>query len=164
MTSALLLPLFLANALSVAFFILALYWPDRARRIAGGGFVVASLVNATLAVFNPQIYVRVFGPYAVGIYKDVIYGLLAKATTRLVLALAVWQLIVAAIILINSTEYVRLGCVAMAIFFLGVSPLGVGSAFPSTLILAAGMLVLVRHRWPIQPETPAPEPRARMKV
>ena len=153
MTSQLLLPLFVANALSVAFLVLALYRPNAARIVAGGGFIVASLVNGTLALRDPQIYVTGFGPLAVGVYKTFIYGVLAQAPGRLILAIAVWQLVVGAVILVNLTEYVRLGCVAAAIFLIGISPLGVGCGFPSNLILAGGMVVLIRLRWPLDART-----------
>ena len=151
MASALLLPLFAANALAVAFLVLALYRPNAARMIAGGGFILAGLINGTLAILDPQIYVRGFGPNAIGVYKTVIYGLLAQAPVRFILAIAVWQLIVAAMILVNSTDYIRLGLVAAAVFLIGISPLGLGCAFPSNLILAAGLVVLIRLRWPLQP-------------
>ena len=104
MTSALLLPLLLANAFAVAFLVLALYRPNPARMIAGGGFILAGLVNGTLAILDPQIYVKGFGPNAVGVYKTFINGLLAQAPTRFILAVAVWQLVVAGLILVNSTD------------------------------------------------------------
>jgi hypothetical protein len=151
MTSALLLPLLLANALAVAFLVLALYRPNPARMIAGGGFVLAGLVNGTLAILNPQIYVTGFGPNAVGVYKTFIYGLVAQAPTRFILAIAVWQLVVAGLILVNSTDYTRLGLVAATVFLIGISPLGVGCAFPSNLILAAALVALMRLKWPLQP-------------
>lgn len=150
MTSALLLPLLAANAFAVAFLVLALYRPNPARMIAGGGFILAALVNATLAILDPQIYVRGFGPHAIGVYKTAIYGLLAQAPTRFILAIAVWQLLVATMILVNSTDYTRLGCVAATIFLIGISPLGLGCAFPSNLILAAGTVALIRLKWPLQ--------------
>lgn len=162
MTSQMLLPLFVANALGVAFLALALYRPNAARIVAGGGFVVASLVNATFAIVNPQIYVKGFGPHAVGVYKTLIYGLLAQAPRRLILALAVWQLLVGAVILLDITEYVRLGCVAAACFLIGISPLGLGCAFPSNLIFAVGVVVLIRLRWPLNSEAPAVEAQAKM--
>ena len=151
MTSALLLPLLVSNALAIAFLVLALYRPNAARMIAGGGFVLAGLVNGTLAILNPQIYITGFGPNAVGVYKTLIYGVLAQAPKRFILAIAVWQLIVAATILVNSTDFARLGLLAATIFLIGISPLGVGCAFPSNLILAAGLVALIRLRWPLQP-------------
>ncbi len=155
MTSQLLLPLLVANAFAVAFLVLALYRPNAARMVAGGGFIVASLVNGTLALLAPQIYVRGFGPLAVGVYKTFIYGVLAQAPGRLILAIAVWQLIVGAAILVNVTEYVRLGLAAAAVFLVGISPLGAGCGFPSNLILAGALVALIRLRWPL-------EARARM--
>jgi hypothetical protein len=155
-------PLLVANAFAVAFLVLALFRPNVARMVTGGGFIVASLVNATLALRDPQIYVRGFGPYAVGVYKDLIYGILAQAPGRLILALAVWQFIVGAVILTNSTELVRLGCAAATIFLIGLSPLGLGCGFPSNLIFAAGVVVLIRLRWPLNAQAPVAKARARM--
>jgi hypothetical protein len=151
MTSALLLPLFAANAIAVAFFVLAMYRPNGARITAGGGFILAGLVNGTLAILDPQIYVRALGPNAMGIYKTVIDGVLAQAPRRLILAFAVWHLLVGGMILVNTTDYVRLGCVAATVFLIGISPLGLGCAFPSNLILGAAMVALIRLKWPLQP-------------
>jgi hypothetical protein len=150
MTSALLLPLFVANAFAVAFLVLALYRPNVARIITGGGFVLAGLTNGTLAVLDPQIYIRGFGPHALGVYKTFIYAVVAQRPGRLILAIAVWQLLVGACILVNSSDFTRLGCVAAAVFLVGISPLGVGCAFPSNLILAAAAVVLVRLKWPLE--------------
>jgi hypothetical protein len=151
MTTALLLPLFVSHALAVAFLVLALYRANAARMIAGGGFILAGLVNGTLAILNPQVYVTGFGPNAVGVYKTLIYGLLAQAPGRFILAIAVWQLVVAGMILVNSTDFTRLGLVNATVFLIGISPLGVGCAFPSNLIMAAALIVLIRLRWPLQP-------------
>src|SRR5208283_5665752 len=119
MTSALLLPLFVANAFAVAFLVLALYRPNVARIITGGGFVLAGLTNGTLAVLDPQIYIRGFGPHALGVYKTFIYAVVAQRPGRLILAIAVWQLLVGACILVNSSDFTRLGCVAAAVFLVG---------------------------------------------
>jgi hypothetical protein len=148
MTSALLLPLLVANALSIAFLVLALYRPNAGRITAGCGFVFAGLLNGTLAILDPQIYVKGLGPYAIGVYKTFIYGLLAQAPGRLVLAFALWHVVIGAMILVNITDYVRLGCLAAAVFLVGISPLGVGCAFPSNLILAGALIALIRLRWP----------------
>jgi hypothetical protein len=164
MTSDLLLPLFVANAVSVAFFVLALYRPDAARVIAGVGFILAGLVNFALALIDPQIYVRGFGPHAMGVYKDVIYGILAQGPGRLILAIAVWQLLVGGVTLVKRSEFVKLGCLAMTCFLVGISPLGVGSGFPSTLILAAATVVLLRQKWPSIWQVPAAKPRDTMKA
>lgn len=159
MTSALLLPLFVANAFAVAFLVLALYRPNAARIIAGGGFILAGLVNGTLAVVDPQIYVRGFGPYAIGVYKTFIYGPLAQAPGRLILAIAVWQLVVGAMILVKSTDYVRLGCAAATAFLIGISPLGAACAFPSNLILAAALVALMRLKWPREAQASVVRPK-----
>jgi hypothetical protein len=155
MASQWLIPLFVANAFAVAFLVLALYRPNVARMVAGGGFVAAALVNATFAAIAPQVYVKVFGPHALGPFKDLIYGVLAQAPGRFIFALALWQAGVGAVILLNKTEYVRLGCLAAAIFLVGISPFGLACAFPSNLILVGGMVALIRLKWPL-------EARARM--
>jgi hypothetical protein len=159
MTSQMLVPLFLANALSVAFFVLALYRPNTARIVTGAGFLLAALVDGTLALVNPQIYVRTFGPHAVGVYKDLIYGVLAQAPGRLILAMAVWQAVVGGVVLFRQSEFVKLGCVAAACYLVALSPLGAASGFPATLILAAAMVVLVFQKWPSIWEAPAASPR-----
>ncbi len=150
MPSQMLVPFILANAFGIVFLVLALFRPNVARLIAGGGFVVASLVNGILAVRNPQIYVTGFEPYAIGVYKMFITGVLKQAPGRLILAVALWQLFVGIMILVNRTDYVRIGLLAATVWLIGISGLGLGCAFPGNLILAAGTVSLIRLQWPRQ--------------
>jgi hypothetical protein len=152
MASQYLVPILIANGLGVVFVILALFKPNLARWIAGVAFVAAGVVDAVIAVRDPLLWVRVLGPNAWGVYKDLVNSVLAQVPTRLELTIAAWQLLVGGLILSKSRPYIRLGCGAAAWFLVMIAPLGIYSAFPSSLIVAAGMLVLVVRKWQF-PET-----------
>ena len=162
MTSHMLLPMLAANAVAVVFFVFTLYRPNGARMVAGAGVILSGLVNATLALLDPQIYVNGLGPNAIGVYKTLITGLPVHGLGRLIVGIGLWQLVVGALILTNIREYVRLGCFAACFFLLGISPLGPGCAFPSNLILAAGMVALFFVKWPRQAEAPVTKAGAKM--
>ena len=162
MASHMLLPLLIASALAVGFFVLALYRPNPARIIAGGGFILAGLIDAILALIDPRIFVNSLAPNALPLYQTFFFGLQGGALGRFILAIGLWQLVVAGLILVNRTDFTRLGLVAAALFLAGISPLGVGCAFPSNLILAGALIALLRLQWPLESAVPAQKARAKM--
>jgi hypothetical protein len=147
-----------ANVLAVVFFIVALYRPNAARVIAGAGLILAALVNCVAALRAPLFFGATLEPLAWGVYRDFIHSVFAQAAVRLLLAIALWQAVVGCVFLIRQAPFIKLACVAAFCFFLLLVPLGAGSGFPSTLILASAMVVLFFRKWP-SPEASASEPR-----
>jgi hypothetical protein len=148
MAPHLLTPVIVANVLAVAFFILALYRPNAARLIAAAGFLLDAAFNCVLAIRAPLFYANALEPLAWGGYRDFIESVFVAAPIRLLLAIALWQALVGCVFLIRQAPFIRLACVAAFGFFLLLVPLGAGSAFPATLILAAAMVALFFRKWP----------------
>lgn len=138
----------IANVLAVAFVIVALYRPNLARVIAGAGFILAALVNCVVALRAPLFYLDALEPLAWGVYREFLHSVFTQAPVRLLLAVALWQALVGCVFLVRQTPFIRLASVAAFGFFLLLVPLGAGSGFPSTLILAGGMVVLFLRKWP----------------
>jgi hypothetical protein len=136
-----------ANVLAVVFFIVALYRPNAARVIAGAGFILAALVNCAVALRAPLFFANALEPLAWGGYRDFMHSVFAMAPAKILLALALWQAMVGCVFLIRQSPFIRLASVAAFGFFLLLIPLGAGSGFPSTLILAGAMVVLFTRKW-----------------
>jgi hypothetical protein len=158
MVSHIVTPVAVANVLAVVFFIVALYRPNAAVVIAGAGFILAALVNCAVALRAPLFFVATLEPLAWGGYRDFFRSVFAQAPVRLLLAIALWQALVGCVFLIRQGPFIKLACAAAFGFFVLLIPLGAGSGFPSTLILAGAMAVLFFRKWQL-PEAPASEPR-----
>ena len=89
---------------------------------------------------NPQAYVD-YGQSAAGLYQKFIYGIFSSYTSLIVSLIASGQIIVGIFLLMKRTLFL-LGIVGGIIFLVAISPLGIGSAFPSTLLMAISLVLL----------------------
>jgi len=121
--------------------LLALRWPRLARALFVFVFLAASLFNSYTAFTEPEVYLNYASMAVLAIYRDFINGAFAAHTQLFVLAIAAGQLCVSAL-LTRSGSLFRLGVIGGFVFFVSIAPLGFGSAFPSTLLLAIALLVL----------------------
>jgi hypothetical protein len=104
-------------------------------------FVWASAVNWTTALTTPSVYLE-YGPLALlDLYREIIYGLFAPAVIAFVGAIATCQGLIALGLVFGGTgaRVARAGAIA---FLIAIAPLGVGSGFPATLIMAFGAAFL----------------------
>lgn len=136
-------PYIAAHVIAVLYLITAFRWPRVARIIAGAGFIAAGAFNIWTALDSPLSYVTGFGPHALPIYRTFIYGVFARHTSAFVIAIALGQLAVGFTIFaqLRFRTFGYLGAIA---FLLAITPLGIGSAAPSTLIFAIAIAVLLR--------------------
>ena len=79
------------------------------------------------------------------LYRRFIYGAFARHTVAFVLAIAGGQIAVG-VLAFAPLPWRRLGYLGAIVFLLAITPLGIGSAAPSTLIFAAGLAFLCRDR------------------
>ena len=104
-------------------------------------FLWASWVNSNTAVKNPEVYLE-YGKFALlPFYKDFIFGFFSKHITSLVLSVAVCQFLISMSMLLKGIIF-RLGTIGGMIFLISIAPLGKGSGFPCSLILAFGLYLL----------------------
>ncbi|MFQ5448254.1 MAG: hypothetical protein ACE5FF_15115 [Saprospiraceae bacterium] len=130
-----------ANFVSLAFTFLCFKYPKTGRQVFGIIFLLAGLINATLAILKPSFYLE-YGKFSfLSVYEEFIYGYFARSITLFVLIIAVCQLGIAGGMLGRGRFLVPAILGAMA-FLLAIVPLGVGSGFPATLFLIIGL-------WPI---------------
>ena len=137
---------YVVSHVAAAMFVFAAWrWPRVARWIAGAGFIIAGAFNIRTVSSSPEAYVQGFGPHAFPPYREFIYGAFARHTVAFVLAIACGQIAAGALTL-APLPWRRLGYAGAIIFLLAITPLGVASAAPSTLIFAAGLVLLFRER------------------
>jgi hypothetical protein len=107
-------------------------------------FLSAGVFNAVTALRTPQVYVEGFAPLAIGPFRELIERVVALAPDAFVLAIALGQFLVAAGLAFGRGWPVRAGAIGATVFLLAISWLGVGAAFPTNLVLAAGAALLLR--------------------
>ncbi len=132
-----------AQLIAVLYVIAAWRWPRIARMIAGAGFIVAGGYNIWTAVSSPSSYVTGFGPHALPIYRTFIYGVFARYTTAFVIAIALGQLLVG-VAISARVRWRKPGYFGAIVFLVAITPLGIGSAAPSTLVFAFAIALLLR--------------------
>ncbi len=112
-------------------------------------FAWAAWFNATTVLKTPEIYTG-YAQYTFSEgYRAFINGFFAQHTAPVVLAIAAGQAGVA-LGMLGTRRLFRLGAIGGMIFLLSIAPLGVGSAFPCTVVMAAAMWLLYREgssRW-----------------
>jgi hypothetical protein len=107
-------------------------------------FLLAGLINIFIAFTRPEVYQYYGGMAIVDFYRDFIYGYFKQHTIEIVSVIGLGQIAIAAL-LSTSGLLLKLGSTGGVIFFIAMAPLGFGSAFPATLILALA-LVFMQYR------------------
>lgn len=106
-------------------------------------FAWASWTNGNGAVHSKEIYLGFAQLTFIPFYKDFILGFFSRHITLLILTIAACQFLIAFSMWMKDQLF-KAGCWAAIIFLVGIAPLGMGSAFPSTLIMAGGLYLLAR--------------------
>lgn len=138
-------PFIVSHVVAVVYVVAAWFWPRTTRYVTGVGFLLAGAFNAWTASTAPLAYVATFGPHAIPLYREFIYGPFARYTAAFILAIATGQIAVG-VLAFAPLPWRRLSYVGAIIFLLAITPLGIGAAAPSTLIFAAGVALLFRER------------------
>ena len=137
-----LIPHIASLLLASAFLLSAVLKPLLARKLYAALFLYATLVNASVAVLAPASYV---GNARYALFEGLrtfIEGWFAQHVGLVVGLISVGQALVSAGLIVGGRA-AQFALVGAIIFLLGIAPLGVASAFPSSLIWAAGAVWLL---------------------
>ena len=148
-------PLLISNVIALAILVLAWLRPAIARLVIGLLFSGAGLFNTYTALVNPEAYLNYADLAWWPLYRNFINGLFATNIAGFILAIALGQLLIGLGFLTGWGNLFRIAVAGAVLFFLGILPLGVGSAFPFPLILIAAV-VLVYLNWRAAGDAPAP--------
>ena len=108
-------------------------------------FAWASCTNWNEAIIAPQFYLDYAGLTFSGLYRAFILGWFSSHITLAVGFIATCQALIAISMLLKGWLF-KAGAIGAIIFLLAIAPLGVGAAFPCTIILAVGMWSLMREK------------------
>ncbi len=137
-----LIPLLISNAVAILILIAAFKAPRWARWSIVLLFLWASFTNAYMATTKPQVYLD-YAPMAIPLYRSFILGWFAEHVRVMVTLIAIGQLTIAVLMSLRGI-WLNLGMLGASIFLLAIAPLGVGSAFPFSLIMVAALYGLFR--------------------
>lgn len=144
-----LVPYIISQVIALLLIFVCYKWPRIGKIVLVILFFAAGVFNLYAAFNQPQVYVEAYGPAAVFLfYKKFIFGIFSKYATLFVSLIASGQIIVA-ILLFQRGFLFKLGSIGGMIFLIAISPLGIGSAFPSTILMAISLFLLLRASYKI---------------
>lgn len=142
LTPETLTPFIISNAVALAILWFSLENKAVAKKMISILFVVAGFFNLYMAFQNPAAYCNFADMATHEWLKTFIRGLFAEYTTTIVSAISIAQVYIGISIMKTGRRFMT-GCIGGIIFGLAIAPLGVGSAFPSSLVLSIAFLVLL---------------------
>lgn len=138
-------PYTITHVITFALIFICTKWPKIGKVAWGIIFILAGIFNIYTGISNPHAYID-YGQHAVGLYRKFIYGVFSSYTSLIVSLIALGQILVGIFLFMKRTPFL-LGILGGIIFLVAISPLGVGSAFPSTLLMAISLVLLyIRYK------------------
>ena len=135
----------LTNVIAILVTIVTMIRPQAGRVFFGGLFIGAAAFNGVMVLLNPVAYMTFENLAILETYRFFIKHIFVQQIAFYILLIAVAQGMIGTCLLYTNL-FTRLATVGAIIFFIGIAPLGEGSAFPSSLILATGMVILWRKQ------------------
>ncbi|WP_336518392.1 hypothetical protein [Pollutibacter soli] len=108
-------------------------------------FAWAGWVNWRTAHNDPNVYLEYAEMSFLKLYSDFILGWFSRHITAVISTIAISQLMISISMLLKG-RILKLGCIAAIVFLLAIAPLGIGSAFPFSLIASAALLFILRNK------------------
>jgi hypothetical protein len=142
-----LLPYLISNIVALVLLLSVSLWP-RATRLA---FLLlfgwAAYTNLSTVLSTPQVYEDYANLAFLDLYVDFIRGWFSAHTEAAVSAIALGQALIAVSMALKGWVF-KAGAIGAIVFLVAIGPLGVGSAFPCTLIMAVAMGFLLQGNQP----------------
>lgn len=137
-------PWLISNLIAAGLVFICARRPMRGATYFGVIFAGAGLFNGFTALTRPEAYVDGYGPLAMlPIYRDFIYGWFSQNATLFMMLVALGQLLVGVGLLVKGGLF-RPALIGGMVFLIAIVPLGIGSAFPATLLMAAALFLVYR--------------------
>jgi hypothetical protein len=136
--------LVISNIVAIILLINAIHWPKIARLLFFLLFSWACWTNWRISQQNPALYLEYADLTPSSLYKTFINGWFSRHIQVVVGFIATCQGVIAVSMLLKGRVF-KTGASAAILFLLAIMPLGVGSGFPSTIILAIAMYALLKR-------------------
>jgi len=134
----------ITSVISLMMLLVAWHRPRAGRVLYAAVFFGAGLFNAVTALRTPQVYIDGFAPHAFPPMREFIERVVALAPDAFVVAVSAGQVLVGIALAVGRGVPLIAGVFGAAFFLVAISWLGVGAAFPTNLLLAAGVVSLLR--------------------
>lgn len=135
----------ITNVIAILTAVISMLWPNAGRVFLSGIFIGAAAFNAFTASGNPGLYLQ-FGELTTSeFYRSIILGPFSEHLQAYIFMIAGCQVLIGAFLLYKG-KLMKTAMLAGIVFLLAIAPLGVGSAFPSSLILATALVILLRKK------------------
>lgn len=138
------IPWILSNSIAILFLIASVRKPKLARLLFVILFVWACGVNYTTVHKTPNDYLNYAALTPVTLYSDFINGWFKSHIITMVTLISVGQGLIAIGLLLKGW-IVRFACLGAIVFFLAIAPLGIGSAFPFSLIAVTALYFILKN-------------------
>jgi hypothetical protein len=132
----------ISNVVALVLLYCASAWPRVGRLLFLLLFAWASWTNWTTALRTPEVYLDYAGLTFLDLYKETIQGWFSEHIVLSVGIIATCQALIAIAMALKGWVF-KAGAAGAILFLVAIAPLGVGAAFPATLIMALGMGVLM---------------------
>ncbi len=110
-------------------------------------FLAAGIFNWNTVTTEPQVYLMYADSAVLPFYINFIQGAFADNPQMYVVPIAIGQILISLLLMFGKPLF-TLGIFGGIIFLLAIMPLGLGSAFPATLIGAISLFILGRQERP----------------
>jgi hypothetical protein len=138
-------PYVITHVVTVILIIVCYKWAKIGKVAWGIIFILAGIFNIFTVVRDPQVYLG-YRDNAMDFYKFFIDGVFSSFTIFIVSLIGTGQILVG-IFLLRKGKLFLLGILGGIIFLVAIAPLGIGSAFPSTLLMAISLgLLYIRYK------------------
>jgi len=134
----------LSNSVAILLLVAAIKKPRLARVLFAGLFLWASWINYTTAHSTPDEYLNYAALTPFNLYRDFINGWFSANIESMVTLISIGQGLIAIGLLLHGW-FVRLACYGVVIFFIAITPLGIGSAFPFTLFASTAIYFILKN-------------------
>jgi hypothetical protein len=131
------IPHVISVLIATGFLLASVYRPLLARKLYAALFVYATLVNAAVVFYKPLSYLDNARYALLESYRSFILGWFADHIGLVVGSISFGQALITAGLIVGG-KWARAAMLGAIIFFVAITPLGVASAFPSSLIWAVG--------------------------
>jgi hypothetical protein len=143
-----------ANTVGLVLLTAAVRRPHAARWMFILLFAWAGWTNYSTAVNDPEAYLEYADLTWSQTYRDIILGPFAEHIVRYVGLVALCQALIALSLLLKGFV-MQVGCWGGIVFLLSITPFGIGSGFPCTLVMALALFLTMRKErrhwpWPVE--------------
>jgi len=138
-----LIPYLIAQLVGVAILILAIKRPGWARWFFAVLFFAAGVFNWYTSVTNPLSYLG-FADHAVPLYRTFILGWFSRHVQLVIPLVATGQLLIATGLVAGGC-WLAAACLGIILFLMAIAPLGIGSAFPFSILVSVAAYLVFRH-------------------